>query len=140
MPFLRLTLDREPPVEDRRRLAEALTELTAAVLGKNYSLTALAIDVVPSTRWTIAAETVAESRMANAHLDVKVTAGTNTAAEKADFIERAHAALGAVLGPLAPASYIVIDELPAESWGYGGRTQAARRAALTAPQPVAITG
>ena len=80
MPFLRLTLDREPTVEDRRRLAEALTELTAAVLGKNYSLTALTIDVVPSTRWTIAAETLAESRMANAHLDVKVTAGTNTAA------------------------------------------------------------
>ncbi len=98
------------------------------MLGKNYSLTALAIDVVPSARWTIAAETLAERRIASAHLDVKVTAGTNTAAEKAEFIERAHAALGAVLGPMAPASYIVIDELPAESWGYGGRTQAARRA------------
>ena len=131
MPFLRLTLDREPSAEDQRRLADVLTELTAAVLGKNYSLTALAIDVVPAARWTIAAETLAERKLRSAHLDVKVTAGTNTAAEKADFIERAQAALETVLGPLAPASYIVIDELPAGSWGYGGRTQAARRAPAT---------
>ena len=109
------------------------------MLGKNYSLTALAIDVVPSARWTIAAETLAERRIASVHLDVKVTAGTNSAAEKADFIERAYAALEAVLGLLAPASYIVIDELPAESWGYGGRTQAARRAPVAAPHAAAIT-
>ena len=135
MPFLRLTLDREPSVEDHRRLADALTELTAAVLGKNYSLTALAVDVLPATRWTIAGETLAEGQRRSAHLDVKVTAGTNTAAEKATFIERAHAALEAILGPLAPASYIVLDELPADSWGYAGRTQAARR---TAAPPAAV--
>ena len=139
MPFLRLTLDREPSADDRGMIAAALTELTAAVLGKNYSLTALAIDVVPADRWTIAAETLAERKQTGAHLDVKVTAGTNTAAEKADFIERAYAALETVLGPLAPASYIVIDELPAESWGYGGRTQAARRAPVADLRAVAAT-
>jgi len=127
MPFLRLTLDRELPAADRTRLAVVLTELTAAVLGKNYSLTALAIDVVPASHWTIAAESLAERRAASAHLDVKVTAGTNTAQEKAAFIEGAHAALESVLGALAPATYIVIDELPADAWGYSGRTQAARR-------------
>ena len=101
MPFLRLTLDRAPSTDDRRRLADALTELTAAVLGKDYSLTALAIEVIPSAHWTIAAETLVERKQASAHLDVKVTAGTNTAAEKADFIERAYRALETVLGPLA---------------------------------------
>jgi 4-oxalocrotonate tautomerase len=35
--------------------------------------------------------------------------------------------LNELLGPLAEASYIIVRELPAEDWGYGGHTQAARR-------------
>ena len=139
MPFLRLTLDRPPSADTRRHLAEALTELTAAVLGKNYSLTALAIDVIAPDAWTIGAETLAERRQATAYLDVKVTAGTNSVAEKAAFIERAFDALHTILGPLAPATYIVIDEIPAESWSYGGRSQAARRAPAAALQAAAAT-
>jgi 4-oxalocrotonate tautomerase len=133
MPFLRLTLDRTPSAETQRRLAEALTELTAAVLGKNYSLTSLAIDVIAPGAWTIGAETLAERRQATAYLEVKVTAGTNTATEKEAFIERAFQALQEILGqPLAPASYIVIDEIAADSWGFQGRTQASRRAVAVA--------
>jgi 4-oxalocrotonate tautomerase len=30
--------------------------------------------------------------------------------------------------PLAEASYVTVRELPATDWGYGGLTQAARRA------------
>jgi 4-oxalocrotonate tautomerase len=131
MPFLRLTLDRSPTTETQRRLAEAITELTAAVLGKNYSLTSLAIDVIAPGAWTIGAETMAERGQATAYLDVKVTAGTNTAEEKEAFIERAFHALQDILGPLAPATYIVIDEIPAESWGYQGRTAARRLVTAT---------
>ncbi|WP_422845065.1 tautomerase family protein [Acidovorax sp. M2(2025)] len=35
-------------------------------------------------------------------------------------------------GPLAEASYVIVRELPAGDWGYGGRTQQARKAALAA--------
>ena len=51
----------------------------------------------------------------------------NTDAEKAAFIGAAFEALGAALGPIAPASYVVVEEIDAAAWGYGGRTQAARR-------------
>ena len=30
-------------------------------------------------------------------------------------------------GPLAPASYVIVREVPATDWGYAGQTQAARR-------------
>ena len=31
-----------------------------------------------------------------------------------------------IVGTIQEASYIVIDELPGESWGYDGKTQAMR--------------
>ncbi|UUZ78419.1 hypothetical protein LP414_13035 [Polaromonas sp. P1(28)-13] len=31
--------------------------------------------------------------------------------------------------PLEPASYVIVREVPATDWGYGGQTQAARRQA-----------
>ena len=31
-------------------------------------------------------------------------------------------------GPLAEASYVIVRELPAGDWGYGGLTQATRQA------------
>jgi 4-oxalocrotonate tautomerase len=63
-------------------------------------------------------------------LEISITAGTNTAQEKADFIAAAWAELQRQLaagGPLEPASYVIVRELPAGDWGYGGKTQAARR-------------
>jgi 4-oxalocrotonate tautomerase len=62
-----------------------------------------------------------------AQLQIQITAGTNTAAEKAAFIAAAFEELGTLLGGLHPASYVVVDEIAADAWGYGGRTQAARR-------------
>lgn len=135
MPFLRLTLNRAPDAAQREALAATLTELVAAVLGKSHRLAALAIEVVPD--WWIGAAPLAARDAVTALLEVKVTRGTNSAEEKAAFIERAWDALRELLGPLETASYIVIDEVPAESWGYAGRTQQARRtpaeAAATAP-------
>lgn len=59
-----------------------------------------------------------------------ITQGTNTAMEKVEFIEAAFAELRRQLGyggPLDPASYVIVRELPATDWGYGGQTQQARR-------------
>jgi 4-oxalocrotonate tautomerase len=40
--------------------------------------------------------------------------------------------------PLAEASYVIVRELPAGDWGYGGQTQAARqRARIAASSEVA---
>ena len=42
--------------------------------------------------------------------------------------EVAYEALSQQLGPLHEASYVVVQEVPAGDWGYGGRTQAQRKA------------
>ena len=60
-----------------------------------------------------------------AHLDVKVTEGTNTPVEKASFVSEAMKLLRSVLGTgLNPVTYVVIHEVPAGAWGWDGLTQA----------------
>jgi len=47
-------------------------------------------------------------------------------------LARTPTALAAQVGELHPASYVVVEEIAADGWGYGGRMQAARRDAATA--------
>lgn len=61
--------------------------------------------------------------LATFYLDIKITEGTNTKNEKADYIAKVFAEFESLLGPLNPASYIVLHEVRADAWGYQGRTQ-----------------
>jgi 4-oxalocrotonate tautomerase len=113
--------------ERYRSLASALTTLTASVLGKRPDVTAVLIEDLPAARWHVGGQDVQQP---TALLEISITAGTNTPQEKADFIAAAWAELQRQLGaggPLDPASYVIVRELPAGDWGYGGRTQAERR-------------
>ena len=87
---------------------------------------------LPVTRWHIGGKPVEQP---TALLEISITQGTNTQEEKAAFIQAAFAELQRQLagdGALATASYVVVRELPASDWGYGGRTQQARKLALAA--------
>ncbi|HEV2673426.1 MAG TPA: tautomerase family protein [Aliidongia sp.] len=114
--------------EQVRRLQEATTDLMAGVLGKKPELTAVLVEQVAIAGWSVGRAPAC----AAAHLDAKVTAGTNSAEEKARFIAQANALLRGVLGADLPvASYVVVDELPADAWGYDGLTQDHRRQAAS---------
>jgi 4-oxalocrotonate tautomerase len=128
MPYLNLQIC---PVAGRAvdlpQLARTLTDLTAGLLRKNPDLTAVQIDLVPPEQWFLAGLSLArQHRQASFHLQVQVTAQTNTEAEIAAYLAAVHAALGEALGGVHPASYIVIEQLPAAHWGYGGLSQAQR--------------
>ncbi|WAJ28287.1 tautomerase family protein [Antarcticirhabdus aurantiaca] len=127
MPFVHIRvagLDLAPPqVETLQREA---TRLMADAMGKKAELTAVLVEIHDAARWSIGGRPVP----AAAHLDVRVTEGTNSEDEKAEFIRQAHGLLARVVGPDLPlATYVVVDEVPADAWGYGGSTQAMRRAA-----------
>jgi 4-oxalocrotonate tautomerase len=69
-------------------------------------------------------------------LEISITQGTNTVDEKSVFIATAYAELERQLGfgkPLEPASYVIVREVAATDWGYGGQTQAARRTSALVP-------
>lgn len=126
MPYLDLTLSFDPSSKLRDRIAGALTDLTVSVLGKQRELIAVSMRTTPASHWTIGGSSLAAQGLASFHLDVQVTEGTNVKREKAAYVARVFEAMAGLLGPLAPASYVVIHELRADAWGYGGRTQEER--------------
>ncbi|NTT84564.1 tautomerase family protein [Tabrizicola fusiformis] len=127
MPFLHLRLAGLALTDLRRQtLQRRLTDLTAQHLGKRHDLTAVLIEEIAVAGWAVGAAPVPVA----AHLEIAVTEGTNTQAQKAAFLEAVGMLMREVAGPALPvASYGMIHEIPAESWGYDGQTQAARRVA-----------
>lgn len=114
-------------------LANQLTALTACVLHKCPEVTVVMIDDLPAARFCVDGQA---SEQTIACLEISITAGTNTAIEKQAFVQEAHALLRKLLGDLHEASYVIVRELPASDWGFGGLTQAqryAQRQSQTAP-------
>lgn len=134
MPTLLLKVAPPQTPARERQLAQALTTLTAHLLGKRREVTAVLVESLSAARWHVGGD---EVRRPTALLEISITAGTNTAEEKAAFISAAFAELQRQLaegGALEEASYVVVRELPATDWGYGGQTQKARQLArLAAP-------
>jgi len=139
MPTLHLKVSPLQNPNRYRALAEALTRITASTLGKQAGVTAVMVDDVPAARWYVGG---GEVQKPTAWLEISITQGTNTAEDKSAFVAQAYAELAAQLGGrggLELASYVIVRELPATDWGYGGTTQAARRmAAMQAAQAIAI--
>ncbi len=123
MPTLQLKISPPRNAAAYDRLARQLTDITAATLGKRADVTAVMIEELPAARWYVGAAPV---QRPTAWLEISITTGTNTDAQKAAFVEAAFDALAGSVG-LEPASYIIVREVPATDWGYGGHTQAARR-------------
>jgi 4-oxalocrotonate tautomerase len=123
VPYLNLRLSGEPSQETAGLIAKCLTDLTAEILKKKRELTAIAVEFVVPSRWYIGGTSLADQSLPSFYLDIKVTEGTNTKDEKALYVLRAFAGIEAIVGTLAPASYIVIHEVRADAWGYQGQTQ-----------------
>jgi 4-oxalocrotonate tautomerase len=127
MPTLKLTLSPPQHAERHAALARALTAITADTLGKRAEVTAVLIDERPAGTWYVAGRPPLRP---TALLEIDITEGSNTAAQKAAFIDAAFGELQRQLAPnasLEEASYVIVREVPASDWGYGGRTQQARR-------------
>jgi 4-oxalocrotonate tautomerase len=132
MPTLNLMISPLQNLDRYATLGAALTRITAQVLHKKPEVTVVMEDL-PAARYYVGG---LEATQPVACLEISITAGTNTAVEKVTFIREAYAELQRQLGAqgqaLALASYVVVRELPASDWGYGGITQAARRARVQA--------
>lgn len=136
MPTLHLRIAPLHHPEHYAVLAQSLTALTASVLRKRPEVTVVVIDDLPAVRWTIGGQPTGQP---TTMLQIDITAGTNTEADKAAFVREAFDVLTRHVGGgqgLATASYVIVREVPATDWGYGGHTQAARRSGLAEREAV----
>ncbi|QEU90086.1 tautomerase family protein [Streptomyces kanamyceticus] len=133
MPYIRVTLsDPGLPAARRTALAKGLTELAVSALGKDAARTTVQLHAVPGGQYFVAGLPVGDAT--GAHVEVSITAGTNSAEEKARFIAGAYALLHETLELLPPLTGVALHELHPESYGYNGITQLDhyRRASRTA--------
>ena len=136
MPMISVQIAGEPDARLANQVQETVTRLTAELLRKDPAVTALAVDFVPRRFWFIAGRSVEERDTSAFFVDVRITDGTNTKEEKARYVATTFGALSRLLGGVHPESYVHVDDVRADAYGYGGLTQE-RRFIQGRPAPVA---
>jgi 4-oxalocrotonate tautomerase len=112
-----------------RNIAEAARQLSAGVLHKDPEVTAVVVEEIDPAKWFVAGKPLAEHGVAAFWLDIRITDGTNTREEKAAFVAAAFARMNELIGPLHNESYVHVDDVRGDAYGYGGLTQNDRYAA-----------
>jgi 4-oxalocrotonate tautomerase len=127
MPILTLKLSAHAQLTDPQALARALTALSTQVLHKRSDVTSVIFERISANDWWVGGEVSAQVLM---QLDIRITHGTNSTAEKTAFVAAAFALLPQHLAQgqkMHATSYISVQESAATDWGYGGYTQQQRR-------------
>lgn len=107
-------------------IAAAVSELTAKILHKDPKVTAVIVKSVDAHDWFAGGRTLAEQKLASYWIDVHVSEGTNTKDEKAAYLAAVFARMGELLGPLHEETYLHVDEVRGDAYGFGGLTQERR--------------
>lgn len=139
MPFLNVKISASPDEALSGRIASTLQALTVRHLKKRPVVTSIAMTSVAPEHWFVGGRSLAEQGKGSFWLDIKVTDGTNMKDEKSAYIASVFAAMAELLGPLHEESYVLVHDVRAEAYGYGGLTQEYRyvEAAIAAAQPSA---
>lgn len=128
MPYLDIRIASPCLPETVAKFATRMTDLTAELLAKRRDLTSASVQCIAPGHWYVGGAALSDSGGTTFFVEVNVTAGTNDARQKEAFIAAAFTAAEGILGKLDAASYVIVREVPADAWGYQGRTQAQRQA------------
>jgi 4-oxalocrotonate tautomerase len=107
-------------------IAASVSELTAKILHKDPGVTAIIVKSVDAADWFAGGKSLAEHKLASYWLDIHVSEGTNTKDEKAVYLAAMFTRMGELLGPLHHESYLHVDEVRGDAYGFGGLTQERR--------------
>ena len=123
MPIINISLTGQPDAALSARIATEVTALTKAHLRKDPTITAVAVQYIDPRHWFAGGRSLADQDANTFWLDIKVVDGTNTKPELADYIEQIFAAMSRVLGRVHSESYVLVHEVSAAAYGFGGKTQ-----------------
>ncbi|MBR0849517.1 4-oxalocrotonate tautomerase family protein [Bradyrhizobium diazoefficiens] len=107
-------------------IASAVSELTARILHKDPKVTAIVVKQVEAGDWFAGGKSLAEQKLASYWIDVHVSEGTNTKDEKAAYLAAMFKRMAELLGPLHQETYLHVDEVRGDAYGFGGLTQERR--------------
>jgi len=118
------TLRERPSLKSE--IAAAVSDLTARILRKDPKVTAIIVKSAEAADWFAGGKSLAEQKLASYWLDIHVSEGTNTKDEKAAYLAAVFARMGELLGPLHEETYLHVDEVKADAYGFGGLSQERR--------------
>ncbi len=110
----------------KAEIASAVSDLTARILRKDPKVTAVIVKAVDAADWFAGGRSLAEQKLASYWIDTHVSEGTNTKDEKAAYLAAMFARMGELLGPLHEETYLHVDEVKGDAYGFGGLTQERR--------------
>ncbi|MCK1532934.1 MULTISPECIES: 4-oxalocrotonate tautomerase family protein [unclassified Bradyrhizobium] len=113
-----------PPL--KADIASAVSELTAKILHKGPEVTAIIVKSVEASDWFAGGKSLAEQKLASYWIDIHVSEGTNTKDEKAAYLAAMFQRMAGILGPLHHETYLHVDEVKGDAYGFGGLTQERR--------------
>ena len=127
MPLITVTYSSSRPSPSLKSdIAAAVSELTARILRKDPKVTAIIMRSVDAADWFAGGRSLADQQLASFWLDVHVSEGTNTKDEKAEYLAAMFMRMDELLGPLHHESYLHVDEVRGDAYGFGGLTQERR--------------
>jgi 4-oxalocrotonate tautomerase len=123
MPIISISVTGQPDAALSAQIAAEITELTRVHLKKDPKLTAVAITYVEPQHWFAGGRSLADQGQNTFWLDIKVVDGTNTKAELSDYVGQVFVVMTRLVGRVHHESYVLVHEVPAAAYGFGGRTQ-----------------
>jgi 4-oxalocrotonate tautomerase len=103
-------------------IARTGSELAASLLRKDPAITAVLVEAADPADWFCGGHSLAQSGLAGFWFEIRITDGTNTKDEKAAFSAAVFERMGELLGPLHEESYVHVDDVRADGYGFGGVT------------------
>jgi len=122
MPIINLKVSGNENAALAKELALAISDLTKAFLKKKPEVTVVTVSFTPNQLWFVNSQSLEELQMNSFHLDIKISQSTNLKDDKAAYIDAIHNSIGAIVENIHPVSYTVINEIPADAYGYDGLT------------------
>ncbi len=126
MPYINIRIAAALDNKQKQALYKKTTFLMNTIMRKRQEVTVVHIQESQPEQWSINFKQLSVDAPIGVYVDIKVTQGTNTTEEKKEMISQTIKMLQDIVGAIQEASYVVIDDIPADSWGYDGKTQAMR--------------
>ena len=123
MPYINVTVTGQADPALSALIAQQVTELTKTHLRKDPPITAVSVSYIDPVHWFAGGRSLASQGLNTFWLDIKVVDGTNTKPELAAYLEAVFASLSGTIGGVHTESYILVHEVPAAAYGFGGKTQ-----------------
>jgi len=122
MPVINLKVSGQENPELAKELVTTISRLTKEILNKRPEVTVVTVSFIPDYLWFVNSESLAELKKNSFFLTIKISDSTNLKDDKAKFIETVHNSLSILIGDIHPVSYVAIEEMKADAYGYEGLT------------------